>query len=338
MASCRRLLVVGAGSIGERHIRCFLATDRVAVSFVEINGDLRRTIAERYGISAGYSDLEAGLAERPDMAVIATPAPLHVPIAIKLAEAGVHLLIEKPLSTSLDDVERLQRLERERGLVAGVAYVYRVHPCLVAMKEALAAGRFGRPVQLVAVSGQHFPTFRPAYRSIYYTDRAQGGGAIQDALTHLVNAGEWLVGPVERLVVDAAHQVLDGVEVEDTVHMLTRHGPVLGCYSLNQHQAANENTLSVIGDRGIARCEFHHNRWRWQSLPGEDWHDESIGPLERDALFTLQANRFLDAVQGKGAMPCSLTEGVQTLKVNMGALRSLREQSWARIKEAYIKR
>ena len=69
-----------------------------------------------------------------------------------------------------------------------------------AMKAALDSGRFGRPVQLVAVCGQHFPTYRPAYREIYYRDRATGGGAIQDAITHVLNLGEWLIGPVDRLL------------------------------------------------------------------------------------------------------------------------------------------
>jgi predicted dehydrogenase len=333
MSRLHRVLVVGVGSIGERHLRCFRATGRAQVSLVEINANLRRTVGERYGITSCYPDLEDALADRHDLAVIATPAPLHVPMAIRLAEAGVHLLIEKPLSTSLDGIDRLRHLVREVGLVAAVAYVYRVHPCLAAIKDALAAGRFGRPVQLIAVSGQHFPTFRPAYRSIYYTDRAQGGGAIQDALTHLINAGEWLVRPVDRVVVDAAHQVLDGVEVEDTVHLLCRHGSVLGCYALNQHQPANETTLTVIGELGMARWEPNQNRWRWQLKPGDDWHDEAIPPMERDTLFTSQANRFLDALEGKATVPCSLDEGVQTLKVNLGALRSWQSGTWCTVTE-----
>src|SRR5262249_52229973 len=161
-----------------------------------------------------------------------------------------------------------------------VAYVYRMNPVLASMGHALTEGRFGKPVQLVAVSGQHFPTFRPAYRTNYYTDRALGGGAIQDALTDLLNAGEWLIGPVDRILADAAHQVLDGVTVEDTVHALTRQGPVMSCYSLNQHQAPNEITITVICDQGTARCELHKNRWRWMSQPEEPprWHDEQFLP------------------------------------------------------------
>ena len=257
----------------------------------------------------------------PDIAVICTPAHLHVPMATPLAEAGIHLLIEKPLSTCLAGIDRLRETIESRHIVCSVAYVYRAHP-MTAMREAITSGRFGRPLELVAVSGQHFPTYRPAYREIYYKDRATGGGAIQDALTHIVNAGEWLVGPVTRLVADAAHQRLDGVSVEDTVHLLARHGDVLASYSLNQHQAPNENTITVVCERGAVRFEGHECRWRCMTSPGEAWQDEPREPLERDSLFIAQANQFLDAVERKCPVACTLDEGLQTLRVNLAALAS----------------
>jgi predicted dehydrogenase len=325
------VLVIGVGSIGERHLRCFQATGRANLSLCEINPELRQTVAKRYGIQGAHADLEAALADRPSAAVIATPAHLHIPMATRLAQAGVHVLIEKPLSTRLDGIDQLRQVVQARQLVAAVAYVYRVHPVLAALRQALVDGRFGKPVQLVAISGQHFPTYRPAYRTIYYTDRATGGGAIQDAITHLLNAGEWLLGPVERLVADAAHQVLEGVAVEDTVHVLTRHGQVLGSYSLNQYQAPNESVLTLVCTAGTARCEFHLNRWRWMARPGDDWYDEPFGTLERDTLFVSQARAFLDAVEGKAAPPCSLEEGLQTLRVNLAALASVDEGGWKRV-------
>jgi len=327
-ANLHKVLVVGAGSIGERHLRCFQATGRAAVSFVEINESLRQVVAERYGIREAFGDLDTALGRGPNAAVIATPAPLHVPLATRLAEAGVSILIEKPLSTSLEGIDRLRQVVRERGVTAAVGYVYRCHPLLAALRGAVAAGRFGRPVELVAVCGQHFPTYRPAYRDIYYRDRATGGGAIQDALTHVVNAAEWLLGPVDRLVADAAHLVLEGVAVEDTVHLLARHGRALASYGLNQYQAPNELTLTVICERGTARCEFHEHRWRWLVEPGGTWHDERIPPLERDALFIAQANAFLDAVEGRAAPPCTLAEGLQTLRVNLAALASVEGGGW----------
>jgi predicted dehydrogenase len=325
-----KVLVVGVGSIGERHLRCFKATGRAELSLIEINPALRQSVAQRYGISAGFADVKEALEEKPDIAVIATSADSHVAIATRLANAGLHLLIEKPLSTSLDGIGDLEKMIR-RGVIAVVGYVYRCHPLLAAMRQALAAGQFGKPVELIVVAGQHFPTYRPAYRDTYYTSRTTGGGAIQDALTHLINAGEWLLGPIDRLVADSAHQVLEGVEVEDTVHLLARHGSVMASYSLNQHQAPNEITFTVVCERGTLRCEFHEHRWRWMSDPGGDWHDEVIVPMERDTVFIAQANAFLDAVEGKSLPPCSLAEAVQSLRVNLAALASVESGSWQSI-------
>ncbi len=327
-----KVLVVGVGSIGERHLRCFKHTGRAALSLCEINEALRRDVAARYGIDRAFASLDEALADPPEVAVIATPAPLHIPQAIRLVQAGAHVLIEKPLSTSLDGIERLKALIAEKNRTVAVAYVYHVFPAVVAMRQAIHEGRFGKPVQIVAVCGQHFPTHRPAYRTIYYKDRTTGGGAIQDALTHILNIGEWIVGPIDRLVADAAHQVLDGVSVEDTVHVLTRHGSVLGCHSLNQYQAPSEVTITVVCERGTARYESHRGMWMSMTQPGGTWKDESGGPMERDTPFILQANAFLDAVEGKGPLPCTLEEGLQTLRVNLAALASWEEGAWKAIR------
>jgi predicted dehydrogenase len=326
-AHLQDVLIIGVGSIGHRHLRCFLQTGRVRAAICEVNRALADPLAAQYGVERVYSSLDEALAQHFAAAVIAAPAHLHVPMATRLAEAGVHLLIEKPLSTTLDGIDQLCRTVDRHGVVAVVAYVYHAHPVLRAMKQALDTGRFGRPVQVVATCGQHFPTYRPAYREIYYRDRATGGGAIQDALTHVVNAAEWLVGPVDRVLADAAHQVLEGVTVEDTVHLLTRHGSVLGCYSLNQHQAPNELTLTVICQRGTVRFEGHRLRWRWMVQPDEPWHDEPGGEIPRDSLFVAQAEAFLDALDG-GPRLCTLDQAIQTLRVNLAALESLRRQAW----------
>jgi predicted dehydrogenase len=327
MAS-HRVLIIGTGSIGERHLRCFAATGRTVVSFCEVQAERRQAVAERYGVPRAYASIEAAIQQPHDLAVIATPAPAHVPMALQLTDAGLHVLIEKPLSTTLGGIAELQRRADGKQLVIGVAYVYRAHPALQAMRRALADGQFGQPVEIVAMCGQHFPTYRPAYREIYYTDQATGGGAIQDALTHVINAGEYLVGPVDRVVADAAHQVLEGVAVEDTVHVLTRHGSVLGCYSLNQHQAPNEAVIRVICERGTAQFEMHQQRWRWMTEPGGPWHDEPAFVSDRDALFVAQAHAFLDAVEGRSEPLCSLADGLQTLRVNLSVLQAARRPAW----------
>jgi predicted dehydrogenase len=332
MPETKNILIVGVGSIGLRHLRCFQTTRRASLSFCEVNQALREKVAAEYKIERHYPDLESALAaERFDAAVIATPANLHISMAIRLAEAGVHLLLEKPLSTSLEGIDKLREILKSRNLKSAVAYVMRSNPILRAMKDAIASGRFGRPVEVVSVSGQHFPTYRPAYREIYYKDRATGGGAIQDVLTHVLNASEWLAGPIHRIAVDASHQLLEGTTVEDTVHAIARHGDVLGSYSLNQHQAPFEMSITVICDGGTARFEGHLNRWRWMIKPGDPWTDEQFEAMERDTFFINQANAFLDVLEDRAPPLCTLEEGLQSLRVNLAALASADQGKWQTI-------
>lgn len=336
MTAMPRVLVVGAGSIGDRHARCFAVTGRATLALCEIDPAVRKTVADRTRITDVYGTYETALATKPDLVVIATPAHLHVSMAAMAVRAGAHILVEKPLGASLDGVDALVELVEQRRVTAAVAYVYRCHPALVAMRAALASGRFGEPVEIVAACGQHFPLYRPAYRDIYYNDRTTGGGAVQDALTHVINAGQWLVGPIDRLAADVDHLVLDGVKVEDTAHVIARHGRVMGCYSLNQHQAPNEVTITVVCTRGTARFEYHENRWRWMTEPGGQWTVEAPLPLERDDLFVRQAEAFLDAVDGTSPPPCTLAEARHTLAVNLAILRSAERGAWETIELAEI--
>jgi predicted dehydrogenase len=328
-----RVLVVGVGSIGERHTRCFLSTGRAEVGVCELSDVNREAVAGRYDVCGAYDSLEAALAESWDVAVVATPAHTHIPIARSLARAGLHLLIEKPLSTSMDGVDDLQSEVAKGALVAGVGYTRRAQGLLQSMKTALDEERFGRPLQMSIHCGQSFAAYRPAYRDIYFADHAQGGGAIQDALTHLLNLGEWLVGPIDRITVDAAHQQLEGVTVEDTVHAMARQGDVLANYAVNLYQQPNEFIVTIVCERATVRCEVHKNRWRWMTETDGPWHEESIETPTRDSMYENQANNFLDVVEGKGKPLCTLEEGVQTLAVNLAALASMKEGNWQAIQE-----
>lgn len=331
MSEQKKVLVVGVGSIGERHLRCFQKTGRAQLSLCELNPELRERISSQYGIENAYDSIEAALADSPDAAVIATPAQLHIRMATQMVEAGVNVLIEKPLSTSTEGVQALIDKITEKGLVGAIAYVLHCYPVFIEAREAIRSGRFGEPVEIVVNCGQNFPTYRPAYREIYYNNRATGGGAVQDAMTHLLNAGEWIVGPVDRLVAAFDHKVLEGVEVEDTVHLLTRQGNVMGSYTLNQHQAKNQATMKVVCTDGIVVIDLVKNRWQWAKDIEEPWHDEQIKPAERDDHFITQANIFLDMLEGKTSGWNPIEDGLQTLRCNLAILKSGDDGGWQTI-------
>ena len=319
-----RILVIGCGSIGERHLRCFLQTGRAQVVACETNAALLEKITQQYQVT-GFPDVTAALkAERFDGVVVCTPANTHISIALQGLRQGAALLIEKPLSTGLEQVEELrQEIGRRKQFVA-VAYVHHFQPGLKAVREALQKGSLGRPLQVASIVGQHFPTFRPAYRQLYYARHETGGGAIQDMMTHLVNAVEWLVGPSTRVYCEAAHQALEGVTVEDTVCASARNGDVLVNYTVNQFQAPNEATFLVHCERGSFKVELHKQRWGIWSHGAAGWEYHPAPVRERDDLFVTQANAFLDGMAGCQTDLSTVEEAAQTLKFNLAALESWR--------------
>lgn len=333
-SSKHRVLIVGVGSIGERHLRCFQATGRAEVGLCEPNAELRQQISRAYGVASVYAGLDEALKKKDawDSAVIATPANTHVDLAVQALEAGIAPLIEKPLSVSGRCVAPLHRAADLAGLPVGVAFVYRAHAALAQMRQAILDQRFGRALQVVVVAGQHFPTYRPAYAQTYYADRATGGGAVQDGLSHLINAVEWILGPTTRVVADALHLKLADIQVEDTVHVLARNGNTPVSYCLNQHQAPNETTLTVVCERGTARCEFHRHAWRCMTEPESAWQDHPVGYHERDDWFIEQEQAWLNVLDGRGQPLCSLDQAEQTLMTTRAILASAQaDGGWTHI-------
>lgn len=318
------VLVIGCGSIGERHVRCFQKTGRARVAVCDTNSRLVQDVASRYEVP-GFDSLEAAQAGfEADAWVICTPAQTHLPLALRGLEAGKHLLIEKPLAVDLTQVEAVRAAMAGKALHVAVAYVYHTMPWVQALRQALLDGVIGEPKHATVVAGQHFPTFRPAYREIYYTRHETGGGAIQDALTHMANMTEWLLGPTTRLFCDAAHQVLEGVTVEDTVNIVARNGGTLVTYAMNQFQAPNEVELRIHGEKGSLAMQGHKRRWGVQLAGEADWTWHLHPTVERDDWFIRQAGCFLDGIEGKPSPLSTFEEAVQTLKFNLAALESAR--------------
>jgi predicted dehydrogenase len=320
------VLVIGCGSIGERHLRCFQKTGRAKVAACDANPDLLATLASTYGVATHQDWRKAVAAQRFDTVVVCTPAHLHVPIATELLRSGHHVLIEKPLSQSLTGVDDLIKARDASGRQSAVAYVLHVFPLLNAARDFLLRGDLGPIMQATCSSGQYFPGGRPAhtvhYSKTYYRDRKLGGGAIQDALTHTVNWFESILGPTESLICDCAHQVIPEVTVEDTVHISARNGATLVNYTLNQFQAPNESTLQFNTAQGSVKIETHHHRWGVLRLGESQWQWHDVPASERDAAFIEQANRFLNLTEGKPAQLCSLEAAHQTLRFNLAALAS----------------
>ena len=124
------ILIIGCGSIGERHLRCFQRTGRAQVTACDTDPKLLATLASTYNVPTVTDWKEALASKTFDAAVICTPAHLHVPMAIQILTSGLHVLIEKPLSHSLAGIYDLIAPRNSTGRHAAVAYVLHVYQIL----------------------------------------------------------------------------------------------------------------------------------------------------------------------------------------------------------------
>jgi predicted dehydrogenase len=321
--------MAGAGWIGRLHIEALRQTGRAEVAILEPDPDTRRHVQSELGPMDAFSTLDDALRQSWSAAVVASPAHTHVELGRRLTSAGVPLLVEKPLALGLEGLPEWIAAVASARVPVMVGFVFRCHPALEAVRHALRSGRVGRPLMLVGRRGAYLPARRPDYASSYYARRDQGGGVLHDILSHVFNAAEWLVGPIDRLMADAAHLRLPNVDVEDSVSIIGRHGPVLASYSVNQHQHAPENTIEVHGTEGSLRADFANNRWEIAATPDAGWSPKALPALSRAQWFARQAKTFLDVAEHRAPPPCSLEDALVTLRSVLAAAEAVaREDAW----------
>ena len=189
------ILIIGVGSIGERHLRSFLRIDGICCSIADTNTGTLERIASQYPVREVYADYREANLNNFDGVVVCVPANLHIPITIELVKAGRHVLLEKPLAMSIYGVDELKRLHTNGKTVLCVAYNYRSDPLYRELRDRILAGDAGSIRLINYYVGQYWPHMRNDYPPQYAQSRTTGGGAIPDHLIHIINFLEWCFGP-----------------------------------------------------------------------------------------------------------------------------------------------
>ncbi|PJH75995.1 MAG: gfo/Idh/MocA family oxidoreductase, partial [Anaerolineae bacterium CG_4_9_14_0_8_um_filter_58_9] len=220
-----KFLIAGLGSIGRRHLRNLIALGERDIVLYRTH---RATLPDdELAAFPAETDLAAALdpstssgQAKPDAIIIANPTALHLEVAIRAAEAGCHILIEKPISHSLDRVDELEAALKRGGGKVLVGFQYRFHPTLRKARQLLADGAIGRPLAAHVHFGEYLPAWHPweDYRQSYAARADLGGGVILTQC-HALDYLPWLIGSVESLWAFVGTLGGLGVDVEDTAEI-----------------------------------------------------------------------------------------------------------------------
>ena len=316
-------LVIGVGSIGERHLRNLLRIDGVRCSFAEVNPAARERVAAEYKVQASYADYREADLSGFDAVVICTPTNLHVPIASDVVSAGTHVLVEKPLAMSLDGIDALKRLRDEKNVVVSVAFTLRTYPRFREIKQLVDSAELGAVRVVNFYAGQYWPRMRKDYPPRYAQKRETGGGAIPDHLVHLVNCMEWMFGPPDEVSAKQWRLGLDDIATEDTAFVTIRfpRGQVAQL-GICLFQRDTNLRLQVIADAGTIQVGGDSDALEIFVDRTGQWTEGRAHASERDDVFRDQAQHFIDCIQGKAAPRCTVEEAEQTLRTVLAALES----------------
>jgi predicted dehydrogenase len=322
----RRILIVGHGSIGKRHLRIV----RSSLPDADIRVLRHQPCAETPELANGcFGSLADALAFSPELAVLANPAPFHLAIARPLAERGCHLLIEKPLADKPDAVRALLDTTTAHGIILQVGYNLRFLPSLVRFRDLVREKRFGRTLSVRCEIGQYLPSWRPGtdYR-LGVSARSELGGGVLLELSHELDYLRWIFGEIAW--VNAWTGKLSGLEidVEDTAHLTLGHvgrdpgnAPVTSL-SMDFIRHDTTRTCLAIGEAGSLRWQAASGRIDYLPAGAVIWETIFEHMPERDESYLAQWRHFLDCV-ASGRRPLVPGEdGLATLAVIAAARQS----------------
>jgi predicted dehydrogenase len=330
-----KFLIAGLGSIGRRHFRNLITLGEKDIVLLRSHrATLPDDELESYPVE---TDLHEALKKhKPNAVIVANPTSMHLDIAIPAAEAGCVILLEKPISDSLDRVEQLQHAAQKSGSQILVGFQFRYHPTLNKACELIQTNVLGKILTVHAHWGEYLPQWHPweDYRRSYAA-RADLGGGVIVTLTHPFDYLRFLLGDVESLWSFNGHISPLEVDVEDIAEIgLKFKSGAVGGVHLNYVQRPPTHRLEIVGTEGTLRWDnadgiLHHYR---MPAPFGSFSDnppapviESFAPpegFERNQLFVAQMRHFIETTRGESEPICTLEDGIQALRLALAARQS----------------
>lgn len=246
--------IVGAGDIVKKRVAPAIneLPESELIAIVRGRAELAETSATDLGARRWYADWREMMADSEiDAVYIATPVYLHSEQTIAAAEAGKHVLCEKPMAMNVEECDRMIAACEANNVRLGIAYYRRFYPVLARVRELLKSGEIGNAIVAQMNAFEYVDMKADDPRGWFLQKAKSGGGPMMDFGCHRLEVLTDLFGPVTRTVSMTANVEFTDREVEDTAAVLLQFqsGP---CASVTVTHAAREpqDTLDIFGTKG----------------------------------------------------------------------------------------
>ena len=326
-----KILIVGCGSIGKRHLRNLLTIGikHENISCVETRQD-RVTEVKNYGIERVYSNLDSALIDKNyDAAIICSPTSLHIEQCNILSSKKVNLMIEKPLSRNLEGIEILKRNVKENNLVVLMAYIFRFTPQVQMIKKLIQENALGKIYYVRGEFSEYLPDWHPYedYRSFYMAEKSMGGGSILDQ-SHIFDLVHYLLGGFKN--VKAYNSKISNLELnaDDISELIVEmNSGVIASLHTDIFGRQHQKFLEIKGENGNIKWDFYKNE-----VSIYDPKDKAVKifkkfPTDFNLTYINEIKHFLECCQNKKKTFASLEDGIDTMKLILAAEKSHQNKS-----------
>jgi predicted dehydrogenase len=317
-----RALVVGAGSIGRRHLRNLRSLGLKHLMACDPNPD--RIAGLEPWLSASYSDFTEALAlGKPDIVLICTPPVFHVEQALDSLGAGAHVFIEKPLSDRLDGIDLLIDRSRAKNQIVQIGYNLRFNPGIKKLKELVDNHFLGKVLWARLEVGQYLPDWRPwqDYRESYSARKDLGGGIILDA-SHEIDYAVWLFGnPVEVVSMCGRVSGLD-VDVDDCATLLMRFesGTQVDIH-LDCLQRSYTRCCKIVGENGTLEWNYSSQEIKAFDAEKIDWTTINCD-FDSNEVYVEELKHFLACIDTGQRPLVDLQQSKRVVEIALAARKA----------------
>lgn len=313
-----KFLIAGLGSVGRRHMRNLIALGETDIVLLRTRkATLPDDELANFPIETDIH--EAIKKHKPNAVIVSNPTAFHLDIAIPAAQAGCAILLEKPISHSMERIDELSSAVKKYNAKILVAFQFRFHPSLIKVKELISNGEIGRIISANVHFGEYLPAWHPweDYR-ISYAARADMGGGVVATQCHSLDYLPWLVGDKVEAVYGLTAKLSDlEIDVEDTAKIALRFASgALANLHLDFNQQPPEHHFTIVGTNGTIKWNLADGAVKIYRTDKKEWDIFSLpNDWERNVMFMEQTKHFVDVVKGIANPSCTIEDGIQVMKL-----------------------
>jgi predicted dehydrogenase len=312
-----RVALIGLGAMGRNHLRVLSDLDGVTLAAVcDQDAEVVGAAGRKYSVP-GYNEWDVMLShERLDAAVVAVPTRFHLEAGLAALAHGLHVLVEKPIASNLDEGRQLIAAAASADRIFSVGHIERFNPAVRELQRRVTAGEIGRIFQIQARREGPFPA------------RIRDVGVVIDLATHDLDVMYQLAGSeVQRLYAETEQRI--HTDHEDILNALLKfENGVLGVLQVNWLTPTKIREVSVLGERGMFVCNYLTQEltfFKNADLRAVTEGDAVSFPITQAEPLKLELQSFMQAVRGEHAVEVDGESGLRALHLALALVASASE-------------